>query len=119
LNSLLARVCHSNTLVIADRGFPYCPMIETVHISLVDGIPGVLDVVRALRANFLVDQVWMAEEFLKHNDAKTRKAFAEPWKGVPIAHVPHVGLKRRVPQAVGLIRTGETIQYANLILQSA
>jgi D-ribose pyranase len=119
LNSLLARVRHTNTLVIADRGFPFWPMIETVDLSLIDGIPSVLEVVRALRPNFLVDQVWMAEEFLKHNDAKTRRAFADAWKGVPIAHEPHVEFKKRVPHAIGLIRTGETVQYANMILQSA
>ncbi|WP_455241338.1 3-deoxy-7-phosphoheptulonate synthase [Petrachloros mirabilis] len=44
----------------------------------------------------------------------------QTWKqGIPLAHEPHVEFKRRVPQAVGLIRTGDTIQYANLILESA
>ncbi|HEU5072132.1 MAG TPA: RbsD/FucU family protein [Verrucomicrobiae bacterium] len=119
LNSLLARVRHTNTLVIADRGFPFWPMIETVDLSLVDGIPTVLDVVRALRPNFVVGQVWMAEEFLKHNDEPTRAAFAAAWAGVPVAHEPHTEFKRRVPQAIGLIRTGDTVQYANMILQSA
>ena len=119
LNSLLARVRHTNTLVIADRGFPFWPTIETVDLSLVDGIPSVLDVVRALRPNFTVGQVWMAEEFLKNNNAKTQKAFAEAWTGVPIAHEPHNDFKKRVPHAIGLIRTGDTVQYANMILQSA
>jgi D-ribose pyranase len=41
INSLLSRVRHTNTLVIADRGFPYWPQIETVDISLVDNIPRV------------------------------------------------------------------------------
>ena len=119
LNSLLARVRHTNTLVIADRGFPFWPMIETVDLALVDGIPSVLDVVRALRPNFTVGQVWMAEEFLKANDAKTRAAFVEAWNGVSIAHEPHNEFKKRVPHAIGLIRTGDTVQYANMILQSA
>ena len=44
INSLLARVRHTNMLVIADRGFPFWPMIETVDISLVDGVPTVLQV---------------------------------------------------------------------------
>ena len=39
--SLIARVRHTNTLVIADRGFPYWPTIETVDISLVDDVPTV------------------------------------------------------------------------------
>jgi len=31
-----ARLRHTNTLVIADQGFPFWPEIETVDISLVD-----------------------------------------------------------------------------------
>ena len=42
INSLLSRVRHTNTLVIADRGFPFWPMIETVDISVVDDLPTVL-----------------------------------------------------------------------------
>jgi D-ribose pyranase len=30
-----------------------------------------------------------------------------------------VQFKRRVPLAIGLIRTSDTIQYANIILESA
>ena len=76
INSLLSRVRHTNTLVIADRGFPFWPMIETIDISLVDGIPTVLDVLRAIRANFVVGKAWMAEEFLKNNTEEVRQAFA-------------------------------------------
>ena len=32
INSLLARIRHTNTLVIADRGFPSWPQVETVDI---------------------------------------------------------------------------------------
>ena len=32
---------------------------------------------------------------------------------------PHNEFKLRIPQAIGLIRTGDTIQYANMILVSA
>ena len=44
LNSLLSRVRHTNTLVIADRGFPFWPTIETVDLTLIDNIPTVLNV---------------------------------------------------------------------------
>jgi D-ribose pyranase len=36
-----------------------------------------------------------------------------------LTHEPHVQFKKRVPAAIGLIRTGDTVQYANLILESA
>jgi D-ribose pyranase len=31
---------------------------------------------------------------------------------------PHEQLRQRVPRAIGLIRTGDTIQYANMVLVS-
>jgi len=67
INSLLSRVRHTNTLVIADRGFPFWPEIETVDISLVDDIPCVLDVLRAIRRNFVIGAAIMAEEFRSAN----------------------------------------------------
>jgi D-ribose pyranase len=117
--SLLASVRHTNTIVISDRGFPFWPKIETVDISLCDNIPTVLDVVRALRFNFVAGKAWMAQEFLEVNDQKTQAAFNEVLKGIKVMHEPHVDFKHRVPHAIGLIRTGDTTQYANIILESA
>jgi len=119
INSLLSRVRHTNTLVIADRGFPFWPQIETVDISLVDDIPRVLDVLAAIRANFAAGRAFLAEEFRTSNDAATRSRFERALEGVPVVFEPHLELKKRVPQAIGLIRTGDTVQYANIIVESA
>jgi D-ribose pyranase len=119
LNSLLSRVRHTNTLVIADRGFPFWPQIETVDISLVDDIPRVLEVLRSIRGNFVVGRVFMAEEFRAANPPGVRAEFEQALKDLPAVFEPHADLKRRVPLAIGLIRTGDTVQYANMILESA
>lgn len=119
INSLISRVRHTNTLVIADRGFPFWPQVETVDISLVDDIPRVLEVLRAIRGNFVVGKIFMAEEFRDSNDEKTRLEFEKASAGIPVAFEPHTMFKKRVPQAVGLIRTGDTIPHANMILESA
>jgi len=116
--SLLARVRHTNALVISDRGFPFWPMIETVDISLVDDVPSVLQVLAAVRANGSYNQAYMAEEFKKNNSAATRAAFEKGFGNIPVKFEPHVEFKKRVPSAIGLIRTGDTVQYANLILIS-
>src|SRR5262245_25797290 len=116
--ALLAHVRHTNLLVIADRGFPFWPQLETIDISLVDDIPTVIDVVKAIRPNFVVSQAWMAEEFLRHNDAATRDRFRAALDGIRVTHEQHIDLKQRVPQAVGLIRTADSIQYANIVLES-
>ena len=116
--SLLARVRHTNALVIADRGFPFWPMIETVDISVVDDLPTVLQLIAAVRANHHFTEAYQAEEFLKNNSPATRQKFAAALKGVPMKYEPHVDFKKRVPHAIGLIRTGDTVQYANTILIS-
>jgi D-ribose pyranase len=116
--SLLARVRHTNTLVIADRGFPSWPGIESVDISLVDGIPTVLQVLQAILPNFDCGRIWMAQEFLDTNTVETRELFMRSAGAIPLQFEPHVDFKKRLPQTVGLIRTGDIIQYANMILLS-
>jgi D-ribose pyranase len=118
LLSLLARVRHTNSLVIADRGFPFWPEIETIDIALVDDIPTVLQVLAAIRAQFHAASAVMAKEFLDQNTPEVRQSFSQVLAGIPIQHEAHSEFKKRVPKAIGLIRTGDTIQYANTILVS-
>lgn len=119
INHLLSRVRHTNLLVIADRGFPFWPQIETVDIALVDDIPTVLQVWAAIRSNFTVGKAFMATEFAQNNKPEIRADFATALAGIPLEQLPHVEFKKHVPGAIGLIRTGDTTQYANLILESA
>ena len=119
VNHLLSRVRHTNTLVIADRGFPFWPQIETIDLSLVDDVPTVLQVLLALRQNFVIGQAWMAREFLANNSKAAKAAFAGALHDIPVQYERHIDFKKRVPQAIGLIRTGDSVQYANMILQSA
>lgn len=118
LLSLLARVRHTNALVIADRGFPFWPGLETVDVSVMNDVPTVLQVLAAIRPDFQAVQAYMAREFLEQNDPATRARFADALAGIPTTHEPHVDFKKRLPGAIGLVRTGETVQYANVILIS-
>jgi len=117
INSLLSRVRHTNTLVIADRGFPFWSEIETVDISLVDDIPTVLNVLQAVTANFTIGKAWMAAEFKDRASASSLNAYALLLPSIQFES--HSEFKRRVPFAVGLIRTADTTPYANVILESA
>jgi len=117
--SLIARVRHTNTLVIADRGFPFWPELETVDISLVDDVPTVRQVLAAIRGNFVIGAAFMAEEFLRENGDPVRREYGSLLAPVEIRFEPHVQFKQRVPKAVGLIRTGDTTQYGNIIIESA
>ena len=119
---LLARIRHTNTVVIADWAFPFWPQIETVDISLTQGIPMIRDVLSLLQANFKVGRIWQAEEFLAHNPqdviAACDSSFAS-FEGAPVERLPHLDFKKLVPGAIGLVRTGDPTAYGNVILESA
>lgn len=115
---LLARIRHTNTLVISDWAFPYWPEIETVDISLTHGIPTVLDVLDLLTPVFKIGRIWQAEEFVANNPLETVDRFAKSFGKIPLIREAHFDFKKRVPHAIGLIRTGDATPYGNIILES-
>jgi D-ribose pyranase len=118
LQHLLCRIRHTNALVIADAAFPYWPQIETVDLTLVRGIPTIQQVLDAIMPSFKCGAVHMAEEFKTSNTPETQKQFQNACRGVPMYFEPHNEFKKRVPHAIGLVRTGDTTAYGNLILIS-
>ena len=119
LLDLLARVRHTNTLVIADWAFPFWPEIETVDISLTHGIPTVLDVLDLLTPVFKIGRIWQADEFVATNTPEAVARFANSFGEILLTREAHLDFKKRVPHAIGLIRTGDPTPYGNLILESA
>lgn len=122
---LIARIRHTNTLVIADWAFPYWTEIEVVDIALTRGIPKVTDLLELLAPNFKIDHVWQAEEFLGTNPKEVITQFDAAFgafKGLnpdlEVTRLPHIQFKALVPQAIGLIRTGDATAYGNVILRS-
>lgn len=115
---LIARVRHTNTLVISDWAFPFWPEIETVDISLTRGIPTVLDVLDLLTPVFKIGRIWQADEFVTSNPPETVARFAKSFGRIPLIREAHVDFKKRVPGAIGLIRTGDATPYGNIILES-
>ena len=118
INSLISRVRHQNLLVIADRGFTNFPGVEIIDISLVDDIPTVLQVFDAIKTNFDISQIYMAEEFRLENTAEVQDRYKRSCGNIPVTFEPSDEMKKRVPKAIGIIRTADSIQYANMVLVS-
>lgn len=119
LAALLCRFRHTNTLVIADRGFPSWPQIETIDLSLTDDIPKVADVLSTIAQSCRIGQAWIAQEFLLHNTPERVAGLKGILASIPLSQEAHETFKQRVPSCIGLIRTADTTPYANIILQSA
>jgi len=125
VNDLISRIRHTNTLVIADWAFPYWPELETVDLSLTRGIPLITDVLDLLKENFKVGKIWQASEFLTTNPDEiitTYESHFDRFKTlypeVKVDRLAHNDFKKLVPDAIGLIRTGDPTAYGNVILES-
>lgn len=116
--ALLGRVRHTNRLVVADAMFPSWRDVPEIDLSLVAGLPSIPQVLAAIVSAWKPGAVWMAEEFLKHNDAAVAAEFAAALGGSAARFEPHLDFKERVPGATGLIRTGEMRIYTNVVLES-
>lgn len=117
LAALLCKFRHTNWLAVADRNFPSWPELETVDISLDDNIPTVCQVLESLNKYYVIGAVRMAREFREHGGNVAQ--FQAFLPNAQIQFEPHIELKKRVPHCIGLIRTGDTTPYANILLQSA
>lgn len=118
LAALLCRFRHTNLIVIADRGFPYWPGVDTVDISLANDIPTVRQVMAAIAEHYVIGAAFMAKEFQMENSSRILADYEALLPGVEIRFEEHLQFKKRVPQSIGVIRTGDTTQYANIILES-
>ena len=125
LNDLLSRIRHTNTLVIADWAFPYWNDVEIVDLSVNRGIPLITDLLDVLKANFKVAHIWQAEEFLNTNPDEVITKYNDSFDGfnrlypeLKVSRLPHNDFKKMVPDAIGLIRTGDPTAYGNIILES-
>ena len=118
INSLLSRVRHTDALIVSDWGFPHMAGVEMIDISLVAGIPRVVDVLRAIRVNFNCGKGVMAAEFRETSPVETLRCYEEALEGVSIVWEPQALLKSRAKGVVGIIRTGDTTRFGNIILES-
>ncbi|MCO1337461.1 D-ribose pyranase [Kocuria polaris] len=110
----LARLGHTDTVVIADCGLPLPAGARVVDLTLVRGVPSFEQVLRAVGEAIVVESATLAEEA---RGTAPERLVGEVLPGVTVEHVDHAQLKSRLPEAKLLVRTGETTPYANAILR--
>ena len=118
ISRVLARMGHSDALVIADCGLPIPEAVECIDVSLAPGHPSFLHVLETILADLKVERAVFAEEAREHNHVVAARASSLAGSGVRVDFVPHRRLKRLTHRARAVIRTGEATPYANVILQS-
>ncbi len=117
LSHLLASTGHTDYFTVCDRGFPVPERVPRIDLALTDDLPTVLDVLRAVQAEFIIDRVVVAEEmgaFSPQRLAEMRTLLGD----VPIEPVLHLELKRLSSAGKATVRTGDTCAYGNILIVS-
>ncbi len=118
LNRLLSRTGHTDYFTISDRGFPVPDGPERIDLALVDGIPTVLDVLAAIREEWEIDRIVIADEMAMASPERVRELEALLGPHVPLQPMSHLELKRLAATGKATVRTGDTVPYANIIVVS-
>ncbi|MEO8285280.1 MAG: D-ribose pyranase [Chloroflexota bacterium] len=115
LSDLIARMGHTDTLVIADAGLPVPPGVQRIDLAVTGGVPSFMQVLQPLLEDLAVESVIIAKE-----QSEVSPAFHKELKSllgsIPIKEVPHVEFKQATQNARAVIRTGEFTYYANIII---
>lgn len=118
LSHLLASTGHTDYLTICDAGFPVPIGPERIDLALTRNLPTVLQVLKAIQLEFLIDRIIITREMdeASPDHVLALREIVDP--DVEFETVSHLELKTLAAGARGTIRTGDTTPYANIIIVS-
>ncbi len=117
VSALIAGLGHTDAVVITDAGLSIPVSVPRIDLAVSPGIPGFLDVTRAMLSEMQISGAIVAKELAVHSP----KMFADIvilLAGVPLTQVPHSEFRELTFSARAAVRTGEFTPYANMILVS-
>jgi D-ribose pyranase len=115
--TILARLGHTDTIVIADCGLPIPDHIPCIDLSIKLGEPSFTSVLEAVINDMVVEKMTLAQEIKLKNSALHAK-LVKDYSDMDMDYVTHDELKQHLQHVKAIIRTGEATPYANVILQS-
>lgn len=111
LLAVLAGAGHTDLVVVADAGLAVPRGVEVVDLSLVPGVPSLLQVLDAVLAVLKVESAVLA---LETKDQPLHRRLASRLQHLDVLEIPHEEFKRRVAEARAIVRSGECTPYANV-----
>jgi D-ribose pyranase len=118
LASLLARFRHANALAIVDVPFPTYSRVETIELVLDRDIPTISQVLDVIVPRLDISGLVMAQEFTTRVAPDVQQEYRAHHRNLPTEWVPHSIFKKLVGRCLGVVHTGDTVPYSNVIVLS-
>ncbi|HEX4993113.1 MAG: RbsD or FucU transport [Rubrobacteraceae bacterium] len=113
LAGALARLGHTDHVVVCDAGLPIPPGPEVVDLAFRFGVPSFETVLSGLLEELVVEGATAAEEVERNPRSYELLTSRLP----DLGFVSHEELKRMVEGTKLVVRTGEATPYSNVILR--
>lgn len=119
LSGIIARMGHTDKLVICDSGLPIPKDAKVVDLALTKNIPRFLDVLEVVLQELEVERAIIAKELINGNNGML-KEIKKLMPGKQFEEVSHDEFKAlsRENGDVAFVRTGEATAFVNIILVS-
>lgn len=115
--SILARMGHTDTIMIADCGLPVPDDTICIDLSVKFGMPDFATVLASVADDMVIEKMTFAEEIKTENPSLHKRIKAD-YSDLSIRYITHENLKQEIKNAKAVIRTGEATPFANVIIQS-
>ncbi|WP_435928420.1 D-ribose pyranase [Dryocola sp. BD613] len=123
ISSVISRLGHTDTLVVADAGLPIPRSTQRIDLALTHGVPGFMQVVDVVTQEMQVESAILAQEIQQYNPELHETLLKhigqlQQHQGNTIAvrYISHEQFKKHTADAHAVIRSGECSPYANIIL---
>jgi D-ribose pyranase len=111
--SLLAELGHTDELLIVDAAYPLPTDGHVIDLTLTQGIPRLLDVVRAVADELVIESIAVPAE-IKDYSPRLYQELLKIVGEIDIDEVPFHEFKEQSLDVKGIIRTAEFSSYANV-----
>ncbi|AEV67493.1 D-ribose pyranase [Acetivibrio clariflavus] len=117
LSAVIASMGHTDTIAIGDAGLPIPDSSKRIDLAVKRNLPPFLDVLETVLCELEVEEVTIASEMIEDNPGLFKK-INELFSSIKINLVTHSEFKEMTKNCKAVVRTGECMPYANIILHS-
>lgn len=121
VSSVISHMGHMDELTVGDAGLPIPSETYRIDLSVFEGVPSFLDVLRAVLSEQKVEGIILAEEIKEASPEmhfKILRLVEEFEDEFTVTYLTHDDFKTRTKESKAVVRTGEFTPYANVILIS-
>jgi D-ribose pyranase len=111
--SLLAELGQSDELLIVDAAYPLPTDGHVIDLTLTPGIPRLLDIVRAVSEELVIDAIAVPSEIKEHSP-RIYQEILRIVGDIDVDEVPFHEFKEQALDVKGIIRSAEFSPYASV-----